>query len=77
MRLVAAAHPKAVAVDLILADKKSGDEDKKIDAELAAALCATPNLVLSAELVNGRFEYPLPQFKACAACHRARLRRSG
>ncbi len=67
MPLVAAAHPKAVAVDLILADKKSGDEDRSIDVQLAAAFCATPNLVLSAELVKGRFEYPLPQFKACAA----------
>jgi len=64
MRLVAAAHPKAVAVDLILADHKP---DPKTDAALAAAFCATPNLVLSAELVDGAFEYPLPQFRRCAA----------
>jgi signal transduction histidine kinase len=67
MRLVAAAQPKAVALDLILADRKSSEEDRKIDAALAAALCATPRLVLSAELVKDHFEYPLPQFKACAA----------
>jgi signal transduction histidine kinase len=67
MRLVAAAHPKAVALDLILADRKSGAENKEVDAQLAAALCATPRLALSAELVNGRFQNPLPQFQACAA----------
>jgi len=64
MRLVAAAHPKTVAVDLILADRKP---DTKTDEALAAAFCATPNLVLSAELVDGAFEYPLPQFLRCAA----------
>ncbi len=65
MRLVAAAHPRAVALDLILADKKSSPADKEIDAQLAAAICSIPNMALSAELVNGRFEYPLPQFTAC------------
>jgi signal transduction histidine kinase len=67
LQIVAAAHPKAVAVDLILADKRSGQENREIDAELHNALCATPNLVLSAELVDGRFEDPLPQFASCAA----------
>ncbi len=67
MRLVAAAHPKAVALDVILADRKSSAEDRKTDAELTEALCAIPRLVLAAELVKDRFEYPLPQFRACAA----------
>lgn len=66
LRLAAAAHPKAVAVDLILADRKSGEEERKVDAELADAFCHTPNLVLSAELAQGRFEDPLPQFRACS-----------
>ena len=67
MRLVAAAQPKAVALDVILADRKSSVEDRQTDAELTAALCATPRLVLAAELVKDHFEYPLPQFRACAA----------
>jgi signal transduction histidine kinase len=67
MRIVASAHPKAVAVDVILADNKPSDREKEIDRDLATAFCATPNLILSAELVNDQFELPLPQFKACAA----------
>ncbi|HWD00037.1 MAG TPA: CHASE2 domain-containing protein [Candidatus Sulfopaludibacter sp.] len=67
LRIVAGVHPKAVAVDVILADNRSSAADREIDRDLSAALCATPNLVLSAELVKDRFEYPLPQFKQCAA----------
>ncbi len=65
MRIVSAANPKAVALDVILADRKSSAEDLQIDRDLAAALCATPRLVLSAELVHDHFEYPLPKFRAC------------
>lgn len=64
LRLVAAAKPKAVAVDVILADNKP---ELQPDRDLAQALCSVPNLVLSAEIVDGAFEYPLPQFRRCAA----------
>jgi len=67
LRIVSAAHPKAVAVDVILADNKSSPQDRAIDAALSDSLCANRNVVLSAELVKGRFEYPLPQFRKCAA----------
>ncbi len=63
LRLVAAAHPKAVAVDLILADHK----DPADDAELAAALRECPNLVLASQLVSDGWEDPLPEFRAAAA----------
>jgi len=70
LRIVADAHPKAVAVDVILADNKSGAKDEEIDRELASAMCTMrPSLVLSAELLKdqNRFEDPLPQFTRCAA----------
>src|SRR5689334_5365779 len=47
--IVAAAKPKVVAVDVILADT---GEDAAQDQTLAAALRATPNLVLSSELTD-------------------------
>ena len=63
--LVAAAHPKAVAVDVILTDQGDAEED----LELAKAFCQTPNLVLSALLMDDpvRWEDPKPQFAGCAA----------
>ena len=66
MLLVAAAHPKAVAVDVILTDR--GD-DTADDRELAAAFCRTPNLVLSALLMDNpvQWENPDPDFQRCAA----------
>jgi signal transduction histidine kinase len=64
--LVAAAHPKAVAVDVILTDQGA---DAEADLQLAKALCQTPNLVLSALLMDDpvRWEDPKPQFAVCAA----------
>ena len=58
--IVAAAHPKVVAVDVILADHY----DPAHDAALAAALQATPNLVLSSDLIDEdrTWENPLPEF---------------
>src|SRR4051812_1784726 len=44
LELVAQAHPKAVAVDVILADRSL---DPQVDATLERALCQTPHLVLS------------------------------
>jgi signal transduction histidine kinase len=64
LRVLAAARPKAVAIDVILADKGHPEED----AALAAALQATPNLVLSTELIDGGklWEDPRPEFAAGA-----------
>ncbi len=65
LKIVAAAKPKAVAVDIILAEKSGNG---RLDAELADALCSTPNLVLSSELIQdgSRWEDPRPEFKRCA-----------
>ena len=66
LRLVAPASPKAVAVDVILAERS---QDPAVDAELAQAFHATPNLVLSCELIDdGReWEEPLNEFRRGAA----------
>jgi signal transduction histidine kinase len=60
LRLIAPARPKVVAIDVILADKGDPAED----AALAGALHATPNLVLSTELIDGGriWEDPRPEF---------------
>ena len=65
LTLVAAARPKAVAVDVILTDRGDPTED----SELADALCRTPNLVLSSLLMDNpvRWEDPKPEFARCAA----------
>ena len=61
---VAAALPKAVAVDVVLADRR----DPSTDMAMTAALRATPNLVLDSELIENAasWEDPLPEFRACA-----------
>jgi signal transduction histidine kinase len=65
LRLISAASPKTVAVDLILAD----NTDPVIDARLEEALHATRNLVLACQLLpdGGAWEDPLPRFRAQAA----------
>jgi len=60
---IAAAQPKAVAIDVILSDK--GDDAE--DARLEAALRSTKNLVLPCDLVGARWEDPLPRFAGAAA----------
>ena len=60
---VAPAKPRAVAVDLILAE--AGDPNE--DARLERALKSTHNLVLSSELVRTGWEDPLPAFGTAAA----------
>ena len=59
LRLLAPVKPKAVAVDVILADRNPAE-----DAALAEAFHATPNLVLSTELIDGGriWEDPRPEF---------------
>jgi signal transduction histidine kinase len=58
--LVAAARPKVVALDVILADAADPAQDRA----LAAALQSTPGLVLSSELIDDdrTWENPLPEF---------------
>jgi signal transduction histidine kinase len=62
---IAAASPKAVAVDVILTDAS----DPQTDARLAAAMAATPRLVLACQLLPDglAWEDPLPMFAAHAA----------
>ena len=65
LRSLAAVHPKAVAVDVILADRG----DAASDAALEDAFRLTHNLVLSCELIDGgrQWEDPLPEFSRWAA----------
>jgi signal transduction histidine kinase len=63
LELVAKARPKAVAIDLILAD----DPDNAGNGKLAAAIRQTPNVVLSSQLLKGGWEEPLPIFRRAAA----------
>ncbi len=61
LQLIAPAHPKAVAVDIILA------EPNPADSALEAALRLTPNLVLSSDLLpDGQWDDPIPRFRALA-----------
>jgi signal transduction histidine kinase len=62
LRLMAAAKPKAVAVDLILANPT----DPAVDSELADALRACPKLVLSSQIAGDTWEDPLPPFRSAA-----------
>ncbi len=59
---IAEAHPKAVAVDVILAD--AGDPAE--DARLEAAMCRTHNLVLPCDRIPNGWEDPIPRFRKCA-----------
>jgi signal transduction histidine kinase len=65
LQVVAAARPKAVAVDVILSEKRP---DREVNRALAQALCATPDLVLSADLIDDarQWEDPQPEFLPCA-----------
>jgi signal transduction histidine kinase len=58
--ILAGAHPKAVAIDVILADRS----DPADDAALAAALKRVPNVVLASELIDHdrQWEDPRPEF---------------
>jgi signal transduction histidine kinase len=59
---VNSASPRAVALDVILAD----DVDLVEDARLEAALRATPNLILGSQIVEGKWEDPAARFKPLA-----------
>ena len=62
--LVRRANPKAVALDVVLADQwKDPAEDQRVER----AMQGVNNLVLAAHLDNGRWEVPLPIFQQHAA----------
>jgi len=60
LRLINAAEPRAVAVDLILSDRR----DEAADAALSEAFRATPHLVLSSTLLDDPpgWQDPRPEF---------------
>jgi signal transduction histidine kinase len=64
LKIMAGAAPRAVAVDLILADPRGPDA---ATSELADAFQKTPNLVLGTELLENGWEDPLPDFARWAA----------
>lgn len=63
LEAIAPAKPRAVALDVILADELL---DPAGNARLEAAMRATPNLILPCEVVNGAWEDPLDRFKSLA-----------
>src|SRR5579872_4435109 len=65
LKRIAPAHPKAVAVDYILADATSGDSDDRLEE----AFRQTRNLVLPCDLLPDRtgWDDPLPRFRRWAA----------
>jgi signal transduction histidine kinase len=73
LRVLAPVRPKAVAIDIILADRgggRKGNPDsaaEKVDADLAKAFGVTPNLVLDTEVLENEWEEPLPEFARYAA----------
>lgn len=62
LELLAAARPKVVAVDIVLADKEDASEDSR----LQRAMQNTPNLVLATHLEQDRWENPLEIFRRAA-----------
>ena len=58
--LVKRANPKAIALDVLLAD---GWSDAAEDQRLEQAMHGAGNLVLATHLTNGRWEDPLPLFR--------------
>ncbi len=58
LELLAAAHPKVVAIDMVLEDQAGASEDDPLER----AMQATKNLVLVAHLAGPRWEHPLPRF---------------
>lgn len=66
LRLIAAVHPSAVAIDVTLTDEGEKTAD---DVALQQAFCATPRLALSSLLMDDpvRWEDPKAEFARCAA----------
>lgn len=64
LRLVSAARPKTVAIDVTLADHAPS-----ADGDLADAMRQTPNLVLASDLDENGWEDPIPEFASAAGGH--------
>ncbi len=60
---LSAAHPKVVAIDVLLPDASDDPED----THLEAAFRKTKNLVLSCAQTRDGWEYPIPRFRQWAA----------
>jgi signal transduction histidine kinase len=60
---IAPASPKAVAIDVVLADTGNPADNDRLEA----AIRRTPNVVLGSILVAGKWEDPLPRFSRAAA----------
>jgi len=65
LRRVALAHPRVVAVDVMLPAASNAADDRLLQQSLRA----THNLVLAADLIDGgaQWEEPLPEFRKAAA----------
>jgi signal transduction histidine kinase len=65
LQLVCAAGPKALALDVILADRR----EPAVDNEFATVLRGCPNVVLASQLYSdgSGWEDPLPEFRAASA----------
>jgi signal transduction histidine kinase len=63
LELIAPVAPRAVGIDVILAD----EGDRAEDVRLAHAMCSTHNLVLPCDLAGSRWEDSIPMFRSCAA----------
>ena len=64
LEMIQTARPKAVVIDIILADEGDPEQDDRLEA----ALARTPNAILAASLVPaGGWEVPLPRFERHAA----------
>jgi signal transduction histidine kinase len=63
---IAPAHPKAVAIDVILHDASLLSAND-LDVRLEASLRATHNPILAADIAGGKWEEPLERFRTLAA----------
>lgn len=59
LRLIEPAHPKAVGIDVVLADESDPAEDAQLEEALRAT---TANIVLSCEYLSNRWELPIARF---------------
>ena len=66
LKAMRGSHPKAIGIDIVLADAGRGGVDAQVDAQLEAALRDTPNVVLSCEFAKNQWEFPLERFKQYA-----------
>lgn len=63
LEMIAPAKPRTVAIDIVFSDPGDPGENER----LAAAMARTPNLVLSCERVQNRWDDPQPAFRKYAA----------